>query len=141
MRLFPVAKSRPKGLDPVEERATLVEPLLGQKKAEEESTPSSPEDTHGWFSKVFFSWMSPMLALGSKKPLEFEDLMHVSKRNTSARQQELFRQKWQEHVEGARRRGKKPSLFSVLLSIHGHVLVVSYVLKLFQVSSNAPFKL
>lgn len=27
-----------------------------------------------WFSKLFFSWIQPLLRLGNKKPLEFDDL-------------------------------------------------------------------
>lgn len=39
-----------------------------------DEAPVTPEVTASWFSFLFFNWISPMMALGSRRPLQAEDL-------------------------------------------------------------------
>lgn len=38
----------------------------------------SPYDNASIFSSMFFLWLQPLLNLGSKRPLEFEDIYQLS---------------------------------------------------------------
>ena len=72
-----------------EEEDDLTESLLGKGKED-----VSLEDSSGFFSALFFSWLSPMLRSGSEKPLQFDDLPFVSRQNGSVKVLEAFEVQW-----------------------------------------------
>ena len=57
--------------------ASVYSPL-GQEDASEGVGPNkgglSEQEKAGWFSKLFFGWISPLLAKGFSKKLEMEDV-------------------------------------------------------------------
>ena len=84
------------------EASPLVEsdgkaPLIVDEKEKE----YGPEECAGIFSRVFYTWMSPLLTLGYQRPLSFEDLPLLSKVDRSQVISEGFSETWREELNRA----------------------------------------
>ncbi|GJJ74211.1 ATP-binding cassette, subfamily C (CFTR/MRP), member 1 [Entomortierella parvispora] len=53
-----------------------------------------PEFTSSVFSKLTFGWVQPLMSLGSKRPLEREDIWELTERRRAAFIATRFREKW-----------------------------------------------
>jgi hypothetical protein len=85
-----------------------------------------------WFTKaklvwssLTFSWMRPLLELGSKKPLESTDLGDLDHCDQAERVYELFSLSWQETINN-----NSPSLTWALIEAFGFPFIAAGVLKL-----------
>lgn len=72
-------------------------------------TRDTPETTAGWFSRVIFSWVRPLLTLGCSRPLEFEDLFYVPTKLKTLVAEENLRRHWKVEEENHQQH-KKASL-------------------------------
>ncbi|XP_024973198.1 ABC transporter C family member 8-like isoform X1 [Cynara cardunculus var. scolymus] len=70
---------------------TLSDPLLANET--QESTRSQLEEP-SFFSKLVFSWVDPLLALGYRKPLILEDIPSLSSTDQAAVSHEKFTKAW-----------------------------------------------
>ncbi|KAF9413974.1 hypothetical protein BGZ94_000549 [Podila epigama] len=59
------------------------------------STPGvCPEKTAPLLSRLTFSWVQPLMSLGSKRPLEREDIWQMTEQRSAATVSSLFREQW-----------------------------------------------
>eukprot|EP01138_Halocafeteria_seosinensis_P001293 gb/GECG01001326.1/.p1 GENE.gb/GECG01001326.1/~~gb/GECG01001326.1/.p1 ORF type:complete len:1688 (+),score=180.73 gb/GECG01001326.1/:1-5064(+) len=79
--------------------ADATEPLNKEGKEYE----YGPEECAGVFSRVFYTWISPLLTLGYERPLTFDDLPFLSKVDRSETIASGFSKTWKEELERAER--------------------------------------
>lgn len=60
----------------------------------------NPLDNASLWSKVVYSWMSPLMALGHQRPLQEGDLFDLVEFDTSKRQSHEFKAHWKEELAG-----------------------------------------
>ena len=66
---------------------------------EKETNPGvCPEFISSIFSQLTFEWVQPVMSLGSKRPLEREDLWELTERRRAAYIATLFREKWANEI-------------------------------------------
>ena len=116
-----------------------------QQKDFETAKPSSPEDSHGFWSAVTFSWLSPTLVAGSREPLQFDDLPAISRENEAAKLRREFEEKWkrEEEKEGTIATtsdgpvvATEIYLTKLLVKMHKGTFLYAYLLKFFQILIN-----
>lgn len=93
-----------------------------------------PERHVGIFSTLVFSWMSPFLRQGYKRPLEFEDIWCLDLPDHSSQLSSIFEKHWKTELEFGQGRGSKrwdnPSLFRALRKTTGPLIIQAIPLKL-----------
>ncbi|ETW02817.1 hypothetical protein H310_05302 [Aphanomyces invadans] len=85
----------------------------------------TPSDMAGCFGNVFFSWLTPMLDLGNKRPLEFDDLYQLNVNNRAVHVSSVFKKQWA--IEAAK---IKPQMWKALGWSFGGPFVGAGFLKL-----------
>lgn len=70
-----------------------------QKLRTEEEKKLNPYDTASLLSFVFYGWLSPLIELGAKKPLDFDDVYHTPASLSSSVVFELFQSVWDKEQE------------------------------------------
>lgn len=65
----------------------------------ERNRPDSLEESANIFSKLLFSWLSPILATGFERVLEDSDLPKLIRVDTAVVNGALFRHEWQKELE------------------------------------------
>ncbi|KAJ1981339.1 hypothetical protein H4R34_002105 [Dimargaris verticillata] len=85
-----------------------------------------PVDRASLLSRVTFSWLSPLLALGYQKPLEQDDLWPLPHSLQTRHVANTFHERWTKE-----RRTAKPSLFWVLATTFGAPFLLGGLIKLF----------
>jgi len=88
----------------------------------------SPEATANFFSTITFWWLTPLMVLGYKKPLEMEDLWELDESETVRRLSEAFEHHW----AAQRRHGGRQSLAWALAHAFGAPFLFAAVFKLGQ---------
>ncbi|KAK3831674.1 MAG: hypothetical protein JOS17DRAFT_125532 [Linnemannia elongata] len=59
------------------------------------STPGvCPEETANFFSRLTFTWVQPLMSIGSTRPLEKEDIWEMIERRRADYVSAIFRQEW-----------------------------------------------
>ncbi|ETV95462.1 hypothetical protein H310_10942 [Aphanomyces invadans] len=86
---------------------------------------TAPEDHRGCGSAIFFTWLTPLMDLGSKKPLEFEDLYQLDRENRAGHVATRFGHFWA--LEQAT---PSPSLSWALARAFGRPFVLAGFLRL-----------
>ncbi|GAB5588211.1 hypothetical protein Unana1_03111 [Umbelopsis nana] len=86
-----------------------------------------PEATANIFSRLTFSWMTPLMKLGYKQPLLMEDLWNLKPEDQSAVISERFEQNWDREMKK-----KNPSLLRALFATVGGPFLFAGLLKAFQ---------
>ncbi|RLO07598.1 hypothetical protein DYB28_000408 [Aphanomyces astaci] len=86
---------------------------------------TAPEDYRGCGSAIFFTWLTPLMDLGSKKPLEFEDLYQLDQENRATHIATRFGHFWT--LEQAK---ASPSLSWALARSFGRPFVLAGFLRL-----------
>ncbi|KAG8334859.1 hypothetical protein J6590_081006 [Homalodisca vitripennis] len=81
-----------------------------------------------WYSRITFYWLTPLLRLGYRRPLEMEDLGQLPERETAATQFQLFNNIYQR--EKAQAEGKSVSLWWVYLRCYWTNFALGGLLKL-----------
>ncbi|KAG7392916.1 ATP-binding cassette sub- C member 8, partial [Phytophthora boehmeriae] len=76
-------------------------------------------------SSALFSWVTPLMELGNKRPLEHDDLYLLDPANRAHEVSEAFRKAWQRQIERP-----KPSLSWALASCFGGQIAKAGLLKL-----------
>jgi ABC-type multidrug transport system fused ATPase/permease subunit len=129
-----------------EEVEPLTRPLLSggiNTSGEDANANRSAEDSHGFWSAITFSWLSPTLVAGSRKPLQFDDLPFVSRENEAAKLRRDFEERWREETEKQKAVAEDDgptapsiSLTRVLVKMHKGTFLFAYLLKFFQILVN-----
>ncbi|KAJ1981631.1 hypothetical protein H4R35_000630 [Dimargaris xerosporica] len=84
-----------------------------------------PVDKASLLSRITFSWLSPLLALGYQKPLEQDDLWTLPHSLQTRLVANKFHERWTKE-----RRAAKPSLFWVLATAFGAPFFIGGLIKL-----------
>ncbi|OQR84098.1 ATP-binding Cassette (ABC) Superfamily, partial [Achlya hypogyna] len=84
-----------------------------------------PEEMGGFCSSVFFSWLTPLLDLGNKRPLEFGDLYQLNPADRAMHISEKFQRYWDKELTRS-----KPRLWWALSRAFGTPFLVAGFLKL-----------
>ncbi|KAJ2785541.1 hypothetical protein H4R18_000486 [Coemansia javaensis] len=74
----------------------------------------SPEERANIFSRLFFTWMTPLLELGQRRPLEMEDTWELARQFRPDVATAAFQRNWQAELKHAR-----PSLFRAMVRTYG----------------------
>ncbi|KAJ2605847.1 hypothetical protein EV177_006060, partial [Coemansia sp. RSA 1804] len=90
----------------------------------------APEEGANILSRLSFSWMSPMLALGQHKQIDEDDLWRLPARYAPLNVAGRFDKNWQHELENSTSRA--PSLLHALWRAHGVPFALAGVLKLVQ---------
>ncbi|KAJ2231313.1 hypothetical protein EV180_000422 [Coemansia sp. RSA 518] len=85
----------------------------------------SPEDRANLFSRLTFSWLTPLLEQGFRKPLQMEDMLELSKRYQPDVATTEFQRNWQ-----AEQQRRNPSLFRATIRTFGAVWALGGFYKL-----------
>ncbi|KAJ2530212.1 hypothetical protein GGH20_001951, partial [Coemansia sp. RSA 1937] len=85
----------------------------------------SPEDRANLFSRLTFSWLTPLLEQGFRKPLQMEDMLELSKRYQPDVATTEFQRNWQ-----AEQQRRNPSLFRATIRTYGAVWALGGFYKL-----------
>ncbi|RHX98602.1 hypothetical protein DYB34_014234 [Aphanomyces astaci] len=85
----------------------------------------SPSEMGGAFSSVFFTWLTPLMDLGSKRPLEFDDLYQLNANNRAAYISTTFKKNWAIELTKP-----KPRLWLALARSFGGPFIAAGFLKL-----------
>ncbi|KAJ2666002.1 hypothetical protein IW148_001361 [Coemansia sp. RSA 1199] len=85
----------------------------------------SPEDRANVFSRLTFSWLTPLLEQGFRKPLQMEDMLELSKRYQPDVATAEFQRNWQ-----AEQQRSDPSLFRATMRTYGAVWALGGFYKL-----------
>ncbi|KAJ2589936.1 hypothetical protein IWW49_002254 [Coemansia sp. RSA 1797] len=85
----------------------------------------SPEDRANLFSRLTFSWLTPLLEQGFRKPLQMEDMLELSKRYQPDVATTEFQRNWQ-----AEQQRRNPSLFRATMRTYGAVWALGGFYKL-----------
>ncbi|KAI9475895.1 MAG: multi drug resistance-associated protein MRP [Benjaminiella poitrasii] len=93
----------------------------------EEDELDSPEEKADIFSRLTFSWMTPLMRLGYKKPLTMDDLWNLKTDDQSAIVGYKFQQNWEKESQKA-----NPSLLRVLVKTLGGPYALSAFFKALQ---------
>ena len=64
------------------------------RRGEEAERPKSEEEKASFLGKLLFSWVTPMVNLGYKQTLELEDLINITKADTSSVLTKRFQKAW-----------------------------------------------
>ncbi|KDO18964.1 hypothetical protein SPRG_14801, partial [Saprolegnia parasitica CBS 223.65] len=107
-------------------------PLLEHKSLAE----TCPEDSDGWRAAVFFTWLNPIMELGSSRPLQADDLYGLDRCNRATNVAVAFEKQW-----AAQRQRPRPSILRALFGAFGTKFLWAGLLRLVRDSLQfvAPF--
>ncbi|KAJ2215008.1 hypothetical protein EV179_002538 [Coemansia sp. RSA 487] len=91
---------------------------------------SAPEESANIFSRMSFSWISPLLVLGQHRPIEESDLWKLPTKRAPLSVVEKFDASWQSELDKGQ--GRASSLLRALFNTHGALFAIAGVFKLFQ---------
>ncbi|RHZ23852.1 hypothetical protein DYB37_005666 [Aphanomyces astaci] len=101
-------------------------PLLGKEPTTDHGLgDKSPAELGGCMSNVFFSWLTPLLDLGNKRPLEFDDLYQLNVDDRATQISLTFKKNWEHELTKP-----KPRLWWALARSFGGQFVAAGFLKL-----------
>ncbi|KAF0697853.1 Aste57867_11493 [Aphanomyces stellatus] len=100
-------------------------PLLDKSTTDHGLGDKSPSELGGCWSNVFFSWLTPLLDLGNKRPLEFDDLYQLNADDRAVHISETFKKYWAIEMTKS-----KPRLWWALARSFGGPFVAAGFLKL-----------
>ncbi|CAK4758396.1 unnamed protein product [Aphanomyces euteiches] len=100
-------------------------PLLDKSSADHGLGEKSPSELGGCWSNVFFAWLTPLLDLGNKRPLEFDDLYQLNADDRAVHISKTFKKYWD--IEKAK---AKPRLWMALARSFGGPFIAAGFLKL-----------
>ncbi|DAZ98872.1 TPA: hypothetical protein N0F65_002597 [Lagenidium giganteum] len=109
---------------PHEKKATPLPDAAGTSSGLGELCPS---EVTGRGASVFFSWVTPLMALGNQRALQADDLYQLDPANRSSAVTELFQRQW---TQERARNNRSPSLVRALLGAFGGQFALAGVLKL-----------
>jgi len=72
-----------------------------------------------FFSEYLYTWMYPLIDLGSRKPLDIEDIPNLPKYQTSLSTLQKLRRAWQEETKTV----KHPSLYRAIFNSFGRYVI------------------
>ncbi|KAH9112446.1 hypothetical protein LEN26_013282, partial [Aphanomyces euteiches] len=100
-------------------------PLLDKSSTDHGLGDKSPSELGGCWSNVFFAWLTPLLDLGNKRPLEFDDLYQLNADDRAVHISKTFKKYWD--IEKAK---AKPRLWMALARSFGGPFIAAGFLKL-----------
>ncbi|CAK4257867.1 unnamed protein product [Aphanomyces euteiches] len=100
-------------------------PLLDKTTLDRGLGDKSPSELGGCCSNIFFSWLTPLLDLGNKRPLEFSDLYQLNLDDRAVHISKTFKKHW--NVEMMK---SKPRLWLALAKSFGGPFIMAGFLKL-----------
>ncbi|ORX35410.1 putative metal resistance protein ycf1 [Kockovaella imperatae] len=131
----PFSKSKGKiHLDDSDEEADTVGQLNGGRSSngrDEYGDIESPVLTANFYEKLTFSWLTPMLSLGTKKFLGEEDMWSLPPSDSAEALSERLSTAWEKQLEYVKKGSKsKPSLKIAILRAYGGPYITAGILKL-----------
>ena len=92
-----------------------------------------PEYTSNVLSRLLFSWVTSLVRLGYKRPLEASDIWDLDDRDSASNLHERFSVEWRKEIS---KEGKPPSLFKALFRVFGAKFILGGFWKLFNDASQ-----
>ncbi|CAI5445243.1 unnamed protein product [Caenorhabditis angaria] len=80
--------------------------------------PKSPEEKASFISRVFFSWLTYLIRIGAKRPLENEDLYPLNRKGNSEYLKKRWDEEWKNEREECSKTQKVPSIVWPFVRIH-----------------------
>ncbi|KAJ2548611.1 hypothetical protein EV175_004762, partial [Coemansia sp. RSA 1933] len=90
----------------------------------------SPEETANIFSRMSFAWISPLLVLGQRRPIDENDMWKLPTKRAPLDVVKKFEKNWQSEL--SKGRGHSLPLLRALFRTHGALYALAGVFKLFQ---------
>ncbi|KAH9115900.1 hypothetical protein LEN26_012951 [Aphanomyces euteiches] len=100
-------------------------PLLDKTTLDRGLGDKSPSELGGCCSNIFFSWLTPLLDLGNKRPLEFSDLYQLNLDDRAINISKTFKKYWDVEMMKS-----KPRLWLALAKSFGGPFSMAGFLKL-----------
>jgi ABC-type multidrug transport system fused ATPase/permease subunit len=88
----------------------------------ENKSPESREFKVNWFTRNSYDWVTPLLKLGSKRPLKMDDLYELDSQNSSLGIKDQFLKEWNLNNKAGNRRF---ILLKILMKSYGMDLLLS----------------
>lgn len=111
---------------------------LYEEKENRDPSARSPLDDAGFLSRLFFLWLSPLISLGSKKPLEAEDVYCLPHDHLSSVVHDRISHFWKLERE---RHPERPQLYRALFNAYSGYMIGSafYFLIFIAITMIQPF--
>eukprot|EP00388_Colpodella_angusta_P023167 GDKJ01059170.1.p1 GENE.GDKJ01059170.1~~GDKJ01059170.1.p1 ORF type:complete len:1721 (-),score=424.47 GDKJ01059170.1:509-5671(-) len=93
-------------------------------------TPPLPVENIGLISFFFYSWITPMMTLGTRVPLKAKHLYQLPKGTHPSISEEKFEKEWMKEMRNPSGKNGEPSLFAVIKRIYGRRFLISGFMKL-----------
>ncbi|KAJ1795965.1 hypothetical protein LPJ59_004036, partial [Coemansia sp. RSA 2399] len=107
---------------------TLPEDSDSDSELNSDMARDSPEETANIFSRMAFSWISPLLVLGQHRLIDENDMWRLPAKRAPLDAVEQFDARWQSELS----KGRALALLRALLKTHGALFALAGVFKLFQ---------
>jgi len=91
-------------------------------------SPSEDKEEVSFVSLLFFQWMNSIFKIGSERPLDENDLLPLSKENSSTFLTDQLQANWNKEKAKCNRNQKKPRLWKCvikLISVKDAIIIVS----------------
>jgi len=75
---------------------------------------ANAKDKAGFLSRIFLFWMNSLIRLGSKRPLNEDDLFELSDEDQAEFIVEDFGEIWEEEVNSAKKQDRQPRLWKAM---------------------------
>lgn len=108
------------------------EPVPSETDAALAAAPESPYDTANLYSRISFSWMQPLMALGSVKYLTEADMWALPHGDDAESLGNRFQCAWARHARSARRASRAVRFWLTLVGAYGRPFMVAAVYKVVQ---------
>ncbi|KAJ7299120.1 hypothetical protein O6H91_Y301800 [Diphasiastrum complanatum] len=120
-------------LKTIDTSGDLSEPLVGNNRQQNQADITrTPFANANIFSRVTFLWLTPLLALGYKRPLQQKDLPRVAHDDEAEVVYNAFARAWEEQKAQQFKSSSSPSVFWTLATCHWKDLAYNGVFALFK---------
>jgi hypothetical protein len=99
--------------------APLLQADEGDLKKPKWASQADPEGSANIFSRLVFSWISPLMSYGYRHEIEEVDLWPLQRKFNTIDVAATFRKTWEAEKKSAPRTNRKPSLISALFAAFG----------------------
>ena len=93
----------------------------------DDNCPLDKMNPYNIIERVFLTWMSPLMALGTRKILESEDIFSLPKQLKSKVLLEQTKKAWADEIKECKATNKKVYIQNVLLKLYGSGLIFAFI--------------
>jgi ABC-type bacteriocin/lantibiotic exporter with double-glycine peptidase domain len=90
-------------------------------------SPLDKMNPYNLIERVFLTWMSPLMSLGTRKILESEDIFSLPKELKSKMLLEHTQRAWADEIKECKAKHKKVYIEKVLLKLYGSGLILAFI--------------